>query len=164
MSLAIIAAMTPDRVIGRNNQLPWHLRADLQRFKQITMGKTLLMGRKTHESIGKALPGRTNVILTQQADYQATGCEIIHQLEPLLQQQTEIMLIGGASLYAQLLSSAQKMYLTLVAADLAGDAHFPPWDHNDWQELQRSHHMADADNDFDYTFIDLVRIPRGDKA
>lgn len=161
MKLALIVAMDKNGLIGRDNDLPWRLSADLQYFRKTTMGKPIVMGRKTHESIGRPLPGRQNIVLTTQPDYQAQGCDIVHsvaQVETLCQQADEVMIMGGSSLYDLFLPYADILYLTRVHVELQGDTWFPAWSENDWQLSQREDHQADDKNEFDYSFITYQRI------
>jgi len=161
MRLALIAAMAGNRVIGRDNQLPWRLSADLRHFKALTMGKPVIMGRNTHESIGKPLPGRSNIVVTRDPHYRAPGCQVVHSLEQALQAaagHAEVMVIGGAELYRQTLQRADRLYLTLVKAEVQGDALFPELDWSRWRELQRESHPADTSNEYDYDFVVLERI------
>ncbi|MCX4188633.1 type 3 dihydrofolate reductase [Methylophaga sp. OBS4] len=160
MKIAIIVAMDEQGLIGKNNDLPWKISADLQFFRRTTMGKPLIMGRNTHESIGRPLPGRRNIIVTRQPDYQAEGCEVVHSAEAALsacQDAEEVMVMGGASLYEQLLPRCDRLYLTRVHARLEGDTWFPAWDENDWQLLSCDDHQADEKNEFDYSFMLLER-------
>jgi len=155
MRLALIVAMDQQGVIGLNNDLPWKLSADLQYFRQITMGKPLIMGRNTHESIGRPLPGRLNIIVTHQQNYQATGCVVVNSIEDALLQCSdaeEVMVMGGASLYAQLLPQVQRIYLTRVLAAVKGDTWFPDINWQQWQLKDQQLHSADAKNQFDYSF------------
>lgn len=160
--LSIIVAMDENRLIGKENQLPWRLSADLQFFKRTTMGKPLIMGRNTHESIGRALPGRRNIVVTSQVDYQpAAGCELAHDPDAALAlcaDETEVMLMGGASLYQQLLPKAEKLYLTRVLTALDGDTWFPEINWHQWQLLSQESHTADANNQFDYRFEIYQRL------
>ncbi|MFT5707820.1 MAG: dihydrofolate reductase [Oceanospirillaceae bacterium] len=156
MKLAIIVATDEQGLIGKNNDLPWKLSADLQYFRRVTMGKPLIMGRNTHESIGRALPGRKNIIVTKNEAYQAEGCTVVNSISEALlacEQSEEAMIMGGASLYEQLLSTADKLYLTQVHASLAGDTWFPEWQKNDWSEISREDYLADDKNDYAYSFI-----------
>lgn len=156
MKLAIIVATDQQGLIGKENDLPWKLSADLQYFRRVTMGKPLIMGRNTHESIGRALPGRKNIIVTKSEDYQAEGCTVVNSIADALlacDQFEEVMVMGGASLYEQLLPKADKLYLTQVHASLTGDTWFPEWQKNEWSELSREDHQADEKNDYDYSFI-----------
>ena len=158
--ISIIVAMDKNRVIGKNNQLPWHLPADLAHFKQVTMGKPIVMGRKTYHSIGKPLPGRRNIVISHQ-DLNIVGVEIFNSLENAIQNllyEKEIMIIGGAMIFQQALAWADKIYLTVIEHDFVGDAFFPTWPKNEWQEISREQHRVDEKNRYDYSFIELVRI------
>lgn len=124
------------------------------------MGKPIIMGRKTYESIGRPLPGRENIVLTRDKDYSAEGCLVIHdldQLSTLCDKHDELMIIGGAELYAQILSLANRIYLTKVMADVEGDIFFPEFDHGDWIEISREIHTADQKNEYDYHFLLLEK-------
>ncbi len=162
---ALMVAAASNGVIGRNNELPWHLPKDLQYFKQTTMGKPVIMGRKTFDSIGRPLPGRANIIVTRQQDYYADGVEIVHSLEDglvLAQKMAaeksldEVMVIGGAELYRQSLPVIDRVYLTQVHADVEGDAFFPPLDNN-WRCISEEKHKACEKNPFDYSFCIFER-------
>jgi dihydrofolate reductase len=160
--IALIAAMAENRVIGRENRLPWRLSADLRRFKSLTMGKPVIMGRKTYESIGKPLPGRSNIVVTRDPDYRAPGCRVVHSLEQALEAAAghdEVMVIGGAELYRQTLERAERMYLTLVKTEVDGDALFPDIQPQQWRELEHASHRADEKNEYDYDFVTLERVP-----
>lgn len=161
--LSIIAAMANDRVIGRDNRLPWHLPADLQHFKQITMGKPMIMGRKTWESLPGVLPGRRHIVVTRDMDYRAEGAEIAHSLDEAIElagKVEEIMVVGGANLYEQALSLADRIYLTEIDLSVEGDAWFPEFDRSTWRERSRVEHPHDARNASDYAFIVLERSGR----
>jgi dihydrofolate reductase len=163
MNISIIVAMATNRVIGHENRLPWHLPADLQHFKQITMGKPILMGRKTWESIGRPLPGRTNIVITRDVSYSADGCVVVHSLDAALEaarDSDEIMVIGGAEFYRQVLPRVSTLYLTLVEGEFEGDAFFPEIDDNEWCEVERSDHGPDEKNPHAYSFIRLERVNR----
>jgi dihydrofolate reductase len=153
--LTLIAALTRNRVIGRDQRLPWRLPADLRFFKQTTMGKPLLMGRRTWESIGRPLPGRRMMVLTGQPGYSAPGCTVAHSLEEALTLAgavPELMVIGGATLYAQTLPLAARLYLTVVDAEIPGDAWFPEWEPQEWRLDWEEAHPADADHAWPYRF------------
>jgi dihydrofolate reductase len=159
-SLSIICAMDENRLIGKNNELPWHLPADLAFFKQNTLGKPILMGRKTYESIGRPLPGRQNIIITSNVDYRIEGCDICQSIDEALElaaDQQEIMLIGGASLYQQTLDKAQQLYLTRIHSSFEGDAWFPEFNLDDWIEVWREDRFADEKNQYDFSFIKYSR-------
>ena len=155
----IVAAATND-VIGAASDLPWRLSADLKRFKSITMGKPIVMGRKTYESIGRPLPGRQNIVITRQAGYAADGCTIVASPEAAIAaagEVDEIMIIGGGHIYAAFLPKADRIYLTRVQADIEGDAFLPKIDDADWTVVAQESHPADEANDYDVQFIVLDR-------
>jgi dihydrofolate reductase len=162
VKVSMIAAMAKNRVIGSNNQLPWHLPADLKHFKELTVGKPILMGRKTFESLGKPLPQRTNIVVTHNHDYQAEGCVIVHSLSEGLQRAkdelaSEAVIIGGADIFAQSLSFAHTMYLTIIHEEFLGDSYFPEFNLDEWQEVDHHRHSKDEKNLYDYSFITYVR-------
>ena len=155
MNISLILAMGRNRAIGRDNKLPWHLPADLAHFKATTMGKPILMGRKTWESIGKALPGRLNIVLTGQAGYHADGATVVSSIDDAISvcgSADELMVIGGAGVYQAVLPSAQKIYLTLIDEDFDGDTFFPELDEQQWHEESREDYRADDNNPHDYSF------------
>lgn len=162
MCLSIIVAVARNRAIGKDNALPWHLPADLQYFKKMTLGKPIIMGRKTYESIGRPLPGRLNIVVTRQSGWTAEGVEVVNSLEAALVKgeesgASEVMLIGGAELYAAGLDLADKLYVTEVDVDVDGDAFFPPIASDIWVETGREEHGADAKNGYDYAFTNYLR-------
>lgn len=159
--ISIIVAMAQNRVIGKNNKMPWHISEDLRRFKRITTGHTVVMGRKTYASIGKPLPRRKNIVLTRDVHFSATGVDVIHSIEALKEicsEQEEIFIIGGAEIYRQFLPLAEKIYLTLIKKDVEGDAYFPTvvWE-RDFQELERSEEKMDSTDNISYQFVILKR-------
>lgn len=165
--IAIIVAMAENRVIGCNNQLPWHLPNDLRYFKANTMGKPIVMGRKTYESIGKPLPGRTNIVVSRNGDFEADGVYVAGSLNDAVAVATqqakrdgvdELMVIGGAELYVQALPMAGRLYITQVHADVAGDAYFPQLDWSHWREVSRDSYDADAANTYPHSFTVFQRI------
>ena len=138
--VSVIAAMARNRVIGINNTLPWRLPEDLAHFKALTLGHHIVMGRKTYESIGKPLPGRTTVIISRDPGYQVAGCITAHTLDAAIAacgDDPEVFFVGGAELYAQVLPRADRLYLTEIQADYPGDAHFPKFDRGLWRESER---------------------------
>ena len=153
--------MTDDRVIGINNSLPWRLPADMKWFRQHTLGKPVIMGRATFESLGKKpLPDRHNIVISKQTDYQAENVTIVSSIDDAIaaaNHATEIMIIGGASLYSQTLDKADKLYVTLVHAQIEGDAWFPEIDFSVWQEIERHDHDSDEKNPYPYSFIIMER-------
>jgi len=163
VEIAIVVAMAENRVIGCENRLPWHLPADLRHFKQLTLGKPVLMGRRTHESIGRPLPERTNIVVTRDRTYSAPGCIVAHSLESALESAAgcaEVMVIGGTELYRQLLPRADRIYLTLVHAGFEGDAFFPELEAGEWREVERTDYPADEKNCCPYSFLRLERLTR----
>jgi dihydrofolate reductase len=159
--IELVVAVSENDVIGRGNRLPWHLPADLRHFKALTMGCTVLMGRKTHESIGRPLPGRRNVILTRSPGYVAAGCELATSLTEARRahaSQATIMVIGGAEVYRECLPHARRIHLTLVHTHIAdGDAWFDGWRDSAWFEAARVSHAADEQNSIAYSFVTLER-------
>jgi dihydrofolate reductase len=155
--------MDANRVIGYRNRLPWHLPADLRHFKQITMGKPILMGRRTWESIGRPLPGRSNIVITRDRAYAAAGCSVVHSVDEALraaQGHEEVMLIGGEQLYRQLLPQTERLYITQVQGEFPGDAFFPELDPAGWREVARSEQPRDEKNAHACSFITLERLHR----
>ncbi|CAG0976182.1 dihydrofolate reductase [Anaerolineae bacterium] len=160
MKLSLIAALSSNRVIGIGNRMPWHLSADLKRFRSITWGKPMLMGRKTHESIGRPLPGRMNIVLTTDPHYDAVGCAVAHSLEEamaLAGDSEELVVIGGATLYERFLSDADRLYLTLIEREFEGDTYFPAASWEDWREVESETVTGDPSVDFTYRFVVLER-------
>ena len=162
MKLALIWAMARNRTIGHNNALPWYLPADLKYFKRVTLGKPVIMGRKTWDSIGRPLPGRTNIVITRDRGFQAEGARVVSSLDEalalaekicLIDGAEEAVVIGGAQIYALALPHAQRLYLTQVHAEVEGDAHFPPLDLADWVESGREDFAAEGANPYPYSFV-----------
>lgn len=161
--LSAVLAMSENRVIGKNNQLPWRLPADLKHFKAITTGHPILMGRKTYESIGRPLPNRTNIILTHNPLFQAPGCIVVTSVDEAirdasLENKEEIFVIGGAEIYKLLLPVTQRIYLTIVHHQFEGDAYFPELVEGAWKEVEKIEHRADGENAYDYSFLRLERV------
>lgn len=159
--ISIIAAMDRNRLIGKDNTLPWRLPADLAHFKQVTMGKPIIMGRKTWDSLGRPLPGRTNVVVTRDRDFSAAGCVVVHSMDEALTAadgHEEIMIIGGSSFYEQALPLADRMYLTVIDDAFEGDAWFPDYDTQQWQVITEERHGPDEKNAHSYTFLQLDRV------
>lgn len=159
--LSLIAAMDRNRLIGSGNALPWRLSEDMKWFKRVTMDKPIVMGRKTHESIGRPLPGRRNIIVSRNPGYAARGCECVTSLEQALELTAgddEVMVIGGAQLYRKAMPYAKRMYLTLIDAAFEGDTWFPDYARYYWHELERqTHRQTDGGKSFDYHFVVLER-------
>jgi dihydrofolate reductase len=159
--LSLIVAMDRNRVIGLDNKLPWHLPADLKRFKELTTGHHVVMGRKTFESIGKPLPGRTNVVVTRQHDYKADGIKVVHSLDAaiwLTRGDPEPFIIGGGELYKEALKYVDKLYVTEVDTHVErGDAHFPELDPGQWKLVEKLTHDPDPKNKLKYTYLTYVK-------
>ncbi|MDF0604251.1 dihydrofolate reductase [Neisseriaceae bacterium TC5R-5] len=158
-TLTLVAALAANRIIGVNNRLPWHLPEDLQHFKALTLGKPIIMGRKTWDSIGKPLPGRRNIVVTRQQDWQALGAEVAHSLPQALSLAgvvEEVCLIGGADLYRQALAMADVLQLTELAAAYEGDAYFPEWRASEWREVARVPHISATG--LAYAFVQYQRV------
>lgn len=156
MTISIIVAAAQNNAIGKNNELLWHLSEDLKRFKRLTTGHSIIMGRKTFDSIGKPLPNRRSIIITRQHDLKIEGCEVVHSLDEAIQLckgEPEVFIIGGAEIYKQSLEKANKIYLTRVYADFEGDAFFPEI-HSTWKELHKEA-FTDEKSQLSYAFIDL---------
>lgn len=161
MTISIITAMAKNRVIGKDNTLPWQLPADLKRFKEITTGHPVIMGRKTYESIGKALSGRKNIIITKQKNYSAENCFIVNSIDEaisLVKDEKEIFFIGGAEIYRQILPRANRLYLTLIKKEFAGDVYFPEIRWNEWKEISRQKGYVDNNNPYEHEFLVFERI------
>lgn len=161
MILSLIAAMAKHRVIGVDNRMPWHLPADLRHFKDLTWGKSVVMGRQTYLSLGKPLPGRRNIVLTRDAYFSAPGCELVHawsEVEVLCAEEDEVMVIGGQTLYEQTLPLAKRLYLTEIDLAVEGDRFFPLWDENQWQLMRSESFEADAKNPHAYRFLEYRRV------
>lgn len=158
--ISLIAAMAKNRVIGQSNQMPWHLPADLARFKAITIGKTIIMGRKTFASIGKPLPGRRNIVITR-GNLTNEGCEFVHSLEEALDiagDEQEVFVIGGGDIFQQALPRATRLYLTLIDLEVEGDTFFPDWDEQQWQLVSEVAHPQDEKTPYPYRFLLLERV------
>ena len=160
--LAMMAAKAANNVIGRNNALPWYLPNDLKYFKQVTFGKPVIMGRKTWDSLGKPLPGRTNIVITRQPDFQAEGAKVVATLDEavtmaenvaFIEGQDEAVVMGGAEIYALALPKADRLYLTEVHAEVEGDTWFPEYDTSEWKEIGREDFPAEGPNPYDYSFV-----------
>jgi dihydrofolate reductase len=165
-SITLIAAMARNRAIGVNGAMPWHLPGELQHFKAATMGKPIVMGRKTWESIGRPLPGRQNIVVTRNPGFRAEGCDLAVSLDEAidLANGEEIMIIGGGQLYAQALPDADRMLLTLVDCEPDADTWFPPWDRAQWRLVSRRQEASDNDNPLSYEVLELVRRSGGDES
>ena len=159
-AVSLVVAMARNRVIGRDNALPWRLPEDLRHFKAVTLGKPVLMGRRTFESIGRPLPGRTNLVLTRHTGWKRDGVVAVHSLEEALahgKAAQELAGIGGADIFRLLMPLATRIYLTRIHADIPGDTLFPPLDDSQWVEVDSRTFSADERNPYDMTFVTLER-------
>jgi len=167
MKLALICAMSENRVIGRDNGLPWHLSEDLKYFRRTTMGNCMIMGRNTWESIGRALPGRTSIVITSNADYQAKGAEVVGSLQQAIERaeavsketdSAQAFVIGGAVLYQSALPLADTLHLTRVHAQVEGDTILHEFDESNWKETSREQYQHDESNQYDYSICVMQRV------
>ena len=157
--ISMIVAMAENRAIGKNNDLPWHLPEDLRHFKALTMGKPMIMGRKTFESIGRPLPGRRTIVVTRNMDWHTEGVDVADSLEGAIQMAEmaeEIMIVGGAQIYTQAMPHTDRLYVTEVALEVDGDAFFPEFDRREWREVAREDHAA-AEGKPAYSFVTYER-------
>ena len=165
MIISLIAAMDQNRLIGQGNRLPWRLPADMKHFRKLTLGKPLVMGRRTFESIGKPLAKRTNIILTRDRNFRASGCIVTHSVDEALRKANdceELMIIGGHSVYEQFLDCAGRFYLTQIHECFEGDVYFPEFELSRWREVKRVKRESDNDNPHSYDFVFLHRDPSSD--
>jgi dihydrofolate reductase len=166
MRYSLIVAMSENRVIGRAGGLPWRLSADLRRFKRLTMGHHIIMGRKTYESIGRPLPGRTSVVVTRDGDYRPEQVLIAHSIEDakrLAAGDDEVFFIGGGEIYRQVLPEVDRIYMTAVRADIAGDTFFPDMDHSDWRLVETVQGQVDERNEYQHAFLTYDRVRDDEK-
>lgn len=156
--ISFVVAMDKNQLIGQDNDLPWKLPADLAFFKRITMGQPIVMGRKTHESIGRPLPGRENIILTREKNYQANGCTVVHSITELMELKREqLFIIGGAQLFNETFELVDRMYITLIDEEFVGDTYFPEFAESQWQVVSKETGQKDEENPYDYYFMILDR-------
>lgn len=162
--ITIIAAVAANRALGKDNQLIWHLPADLRRFKKVTSGHHVIMGRKTFESLGKPLPNRTNIIISRNTDYNAEGCVVVNSLQSAIdaaRDDENPFILGGAEIYQQAMQFADKLDITFVHEQFEADAFFPKISKAHWRETSRQDHKADDENIYDYSFVTFTRIKKG---
>lgn len=161
-TISLIAALGKNRVIGNENKLIWSIPSDMKRFREITAGKSIIMGRRTFESIGRPLPKRKNIILTRDRTYRSEGCIVVHSMDDALNEagDGEVMVIGGAQVYSEFLPRAHKLYLTLIDKDFEGDAYFPKYNKNEWQEISREEH---EENGLKLSFVNFERIGQSEE-
>ena len=160
MIISFVVAMSKNRVIGKDNSIPWNMPADFKHMRELTIGKPLIMGRKTHESIGKPLPNRTNIILTRDKNYKSEGCTVVHSVEDALnaaEGAKEAIIFGGEDIYKLFLSKADKMYLTIIDAEIDGDTYFPEFKLANWEEIYHIHHPKDDRHTHDFSFVTLEK-------
>jgi dihydrofolate reductase len=154
--ISFLVAMDENRIIGKDNQLPWSLPEDLKYFKRVTMGHPIIMGRKTHESIGRVLPGRENIVITRQLNYQSEGCTVFYSVQELVkycrEQDTEVFVIGGAEIFNEMFTFADRLYITLIHESFDGDTYFPEFDLNEWELTSSETGIKDEKNPYDYEF------------
>jgi dihydrofolate reductase len=166
MLVSFVVAVARNRVIGKNNDLPWRLPDDMKFFMQITKGHHVILGRKNYDSLPKKyrpLPERTNIIITRQPSFEAPGCTVVHSVEEALTMarhngETEAMIIGGAEIYKLCFPYADKLYITEIHADIEGDVYFPPFSKSEWQEVSRVAHAADERHAYSFDFVTYERI------
>lgn len=157
--ISLVAAMAKNRVIGKDNQMPWHLPADLAHFKRVTMSKPIIMGRKTYDSIGRPLPGRQNIVISRNQALEIDGCDVVGSIEEaldLVSDVKEVMVIGGGFLYSQMILNANKLYLTFIDLAVEGDTQFPEFEHLNLREVSRESHLADEKNPHNCEFVDYI--------
>ena len=161
MILSLIVAVSKNNVIGADNGLLWQMPADLKHFKAVTIGHTVIMGRKTYDSIGKPLPGRRNIIVTRQEKFKAQGCEVVNSLQDavdLCTREQEVFIVGGGEVYKQAIHAADKIYLTRIYGEFEGDTVFPQINFSEWRLTKYLKHHGDAKNQYDYSFSEYERL------
>ncbi|MCC3357084.1 dihydrofolate reductase [Bacillus sp. REN16] len=162
--ISLLLAMDKNQLIGKDNDLPWRLPADLAYFKRVTMGHAIIMGRKTYDSIGRPLPGRENIIVTRDTSYKAEGCKVIHSIDEIvkLREETdqELFVIGGAEIFKMILPYSDRLYITEIEEEFEGDTYFPAFNKNEWKVISKEKGIKDEKNPYDYTFIVYEKIPQ----
>ena len=163
--VSLLAAAARNGVIGRDNQLPWHLPPDLKRFKKMTMGHAIIMGRKTFDSTGRPLPGRTNIVITHRRDWKPEGVEVVHSIDEALALATgeEVFVIGGEDIFRQTIGRADRIHLTRIDEDFPGDTYFPEVDPAQWRLVAREDHAPGADALYAYSYLTYDRVDGGRK-
>lgn len=156
--IIFIVAYSQNHVIGEGNKLPWHLPNDLKRFKDLTLNQSILMGRKTYESIGRPLPNREMIVLTRNEDFHSDYATVIHSLDELFPLQKDLFVIGGAEIFKLMLADADIIEATIVKTHIQGDAFFPELSIDQWREVSREHHHKDDKHAYDYDFVSYKRI------
>jgi dihydrofolate reductase len=162
--ISLLVAMDKNQLIGKDNDLPWRLPADLAYFKRVTMGHPIIMGRKTYDSIGRPLPGRENIIVTRDTSYEAEGCKVIHSIEEIVkmneQTDQELFVIGGAEIFKEILPHSDRLYITEINEEFDGDTYFPAFDKAEWKVISEEQGIKDEKNPYDYTFLVYEKIPQ----
>ncbi|MUH72574.1 type 3 dihydrofolate reductase [Psychrosphaera haliotis] len=160
--ISLIAAMAKNRIIGKDNDMPWHMPADLKHFKKVTLGKPVIMGRKTFESIGRPLPGRQNIVVTRDDNWHFDGVTSVNSTDSalaLVAGVEEVMVIGGGNIYKQFLPKADTLYLTFIDLDVKGDTVFPDWSEvGNWKKVEQESHLSDEKNQYNYEFVTLQKF------
>lgn len=160
MIISFIVAMGKNRIIGKNSSLPWNMPADMKRFRDLTAGKPMIMGRKTFESIGRPLPNRTNIIITRDKNCKVKGCVVAHSVDEAIKaagNAPEAMVIGGFQIFKEFFPIANKIYLTVIGNNFEGDTYFPEYNKSEWKETEKEEYKKDGENPYDYTFLVLER-------
>ncbi|MEH7224390.1 dihydrofolate reductase [Bacillus sp. JJ1566] len=162
--ISLLVAMDKNQLIGRDNDLPWRLPADLAYFKRVTMGHPIIMGRKTYDSIGRPLPGRENIIVTRDTSYTAEGCKVIHSIDEIVKMNEEIdqelFVIGGAEIFKAILPYSDRLYITEIEEEFEGDTYFPAFDKSLWKIISEEKGIRDEKNPYDYTFLVYEKNPQ----
>ncbi|THE10388.1 dihydrofolate reductase [Bacillus timonensis] len=162
--ISLLLAMDKNQLIGKDNDLPWRLPADLAYFKRVTMGHPIIMGRKTYDSIGRPLPGRENIIVTRDTSYKAEGCMVIHSIEEIVKMseetQQELFVIGGAEIFKEILPNTDRLYITEIDEEFEGDTYFPAFDKSEWKVISKEKGIKDEKNPYEYTFFVYEKIPQ----
>ncbi|RFB16869.1 dihydrofolate reductase [Bacillus sp. HNG] len=162
--ISLLLAMDKNQLIGKDNDLPWRLPADLAYFKRVTMGHPIIMGRKTYDSIGRPLPGRENIIVTRDTSYKAEGCKVIHSIDEIVKMseetEQELFVIGGAEIFKEILPYSDRLYITVIDEEFEGDTYFPAFDKAEWQVISKEKGIKDEKNPYEYTFLVYEKIPQ----
>ncbi|MDR4888608.1 dihydrofolate reductase [Fredinandcohnia sp. QZ13] len=162
--ISLLLAMDKNQLIGKDNDLPWRLPADLAYFKRVTMGHPIIMGRKTYDSIGRPLPGRENIIVTRDTSYKAEGCKVIHSIDEIVKMseetEQELFVIGGAEIFKEILPYSDRLYITEIDEEFEGDTYFPAFDKAEWQVISKEKGIKDEKNPYEYTFLVYEKIPQ----
>ncbi|MFD1777435.1 dihydrofolate reductase [Fredinandcohnia salidurans] len=162
--ISLLVAMDKNQLIGKDNDLPWRLPADLAYFKRVTMGHPIIMGRKTYDSIGRPLPGRENIIVTRDTSYEAEGCKVIHSIEEIVkmneQTDQELFVIGGAEIFKEILPHSDRLYITEINEEFKGDTYFSAFDKVEWKVISEEKGIKNEKNPYDYTFLVYEKIPQ----